>query len=89
MKKLRIGLDFGKMSSRGRFATPADFPLRDCSPYLGQHVRRESVGSFKDPFSVAPWQTLVLPTFHAAVCTRDFRRERAGLGEAGGGVRPR
>jgi hypothetical protein len=30
--------------SRGRFATPADFPLHDCSPYRGLHVRREWVG---------------------------------------------
>ena len=32
------------MSSRGRFATPADFPRQDCSPYRGLHVRRESLG---------------------------------------------
>jgi hypothetical protein len=30
------------VSSRGRFATPADFPLHDCSPYRELHVRRES-----------------------------------------------
>ena len=30
--------------SRGRFATPADFPLQDCSHYRGLHVRRESLG---------------------------------------------
>jgi hypothetical protein len=37
--------DFGwENRSRGRFATPADFPLQDCSPY--SHVRRESVGFF-------------------------------------------
>jgi ATP-dependent helicase YprA (DUF1998 family) len=39
--------------SQGRFATPADFPLHDCSPYRGLHVRRESVGfcaSFKGRF---------------------------------------
>jgi hypothetical protein len=30
--------------SRGRFATPADFPLHDCSPYSHVHVRRESLG---------------------------------------------
>jgi hypothetical protein len=34
----------GEMSSRGRFATPADFPRHDCSPYRGLHERRESVG---------------------------------------------
>jgi hypothetical protein len=37
--------DFGwEMSSRGRFATPADFSLHDCSPYSHVHVRRESLG---------------------------------------------
>jgi hypothetical protein len=30
--------------SRGRFATPADSPLQDCSPYSQVHVRRESLG---------------------------------------------
>jgi hypothetical protein len=30
--------------SRGRFATPADFPLHDCSPYSHVHVRREGLG---------------------------------------------
>ena len=27
-----------------RFATPAGFPLQDCNPYRGLHVRRESLG---------------------------------------------
>jgi hypothetical protein len=37
--------DFGwKMNSRGRFATPADSPRHDCSPYSHVHVRRESLG---------------------------------------------
>ena len=30
--------------SRGRFATPAGFPLHDGTPYRGLHVRRESLG---------------------------------------------
>jgi hypothetical protein len=30
--------------SRGRYATSADFPLHDCSPYSHVHVRRESLG---------------------------------------------
>jgi hypothetical protein len=30
--------------SRGRFATPADFPLEDCSAYSHVHARRESLG---------------------------------------------
>ena len=33
-----------EMSSRGRFATPADFPLQDRSPHQGLHERRESLG---------------------------------------------
>jgi hypothetical protein len=33
-----------EMSSRGRFATPAEFPRHDCSPYSHVHVRRESLG---------------------------------------------
>jgi hypothetical protein len=32
------------MSSRRRFATPANSPLQDCSPYSHAHARRESVG---------------------------------------------
>jgi hypothetical protein len=32
------------MSSRGRFATPADFALQDSSPYRGLHARRGSLG---------------------------------------------
>jgi hypothetical protein len=30
--------------SRGRFATPAQFPLHDCSPYSHVHARREILG---------------------------------------------
>ena len=44
----RTGIRVGEMSSRaprGRFATPAQPPLHDCSPYRGQHERRESVGA--------------------------------------------
>jgi hypothetical protein len=42
----RNGRDgFGwERSSRGRFATPAGFPRRDCGPYRGQHVRRSRLG---------------------------------------------
>jgi hypothetical protein len=29
---------------RGRFATPADFPPQDCSPYRGLYVRPFSLG---------------------------------------------
>jgi hypothetical protein len=47
--------------SRGRFATHADFPPHDCSPYSHVHVRRESLGFVslvQGPFPVAPCQTL-------------------------------
>jgi hypothetical protein len=33
-----------EMSSRGRFATPADFPRHDGTPYSHVHVRRERLG---------------------------------------------
>jgi hypothetical protein len=48
--------------SRGRFATPAEFPLDDCSQYRGLHVRREFLVFVhrSGPFSVAPCQTLAL-----------------------------
>jgi hypothetical protein len=39
----RTGRGFGwEMSSRGRFATPADLPRHDCIPYSHVHVRRDS-----------------------------------------------
>jgi hypothetical protein len=46
--------------SSGRFATPADFPLHDCSPYSHADVRRLVWDSslVQGPFSVAPCQTL-------------------------------
>jgi hypothetical protein len=46
MKKLRIvtlGISGGRRS-RGRFATPTDFPLQDCRPYSHVHERRERLG---------------------------------------------
>jgi hypothetical protein len=45
LNKLRIvtvGVSGGRRS-RGRFATPADFPLHDCSSYSHVHERRESL----------------------------------------------
>jgi hypothetical protein len=45
MHKLRIengGVSGGR--SRGRYATPADFPRHDCSPYSHVHVRCDSLG---------------------------------------------
>jgi hypothetical protein len=34
--------------SRGRFVTRAGFPVQDCSPYRGLHVRRERLDLFKE-----------------------------------------
>jgi hypothetical protein len=65
MKKsiVMLGIRVGDRS-RGRFATPADFPLHECSPYSHVHVRRESLGFVprSRPFS-APCQTFALATF--------------------------
>jgi hypothetical protein len=38
--------------SRGRFATPADFPRHDCSPNRGLHVRRERLAFVHRPRTV-------------------------------------
>jgi hypothetical protein len=57
----RNGRDFGWGDrSRGRYATPADFPRRGGTPHQGLHVRRWGLGLFivQGPFSVAPCQTL-------------------------------
>jgi hypothetical protein len=45
-KQLRIvmGISGGGGRSRGRFATPADSPRHDCSPYSHVHARRERLG---------------------------------------------
>jgi hypothetical protein len=62
-----------EMGSRGRFATPADFPRHDYSPYSHVPERRESLGFLsvvQGPFSVAPVQTLTLrfATFSSLYC---------------------
>jgi hypothetical protein len=48
--------------SRGRFVTPAEPPLLNCSPYSHAHVRRERLGFVhrSRAISVAPCQTLTL-----------------------------
>jgi hypothetical protein len=38
--------------SRGRFATPADFPLHDCSPGRGLRVRRWGLGFVHRPRTI-------------------------------------
>jgi hypothetical protein len=50
------GIPGGRYRSRGRFATPADFPLHEGTPYRGLHVRRWGLGLsiVQGPFSVAP-----------------------------------
>jgi hypothetical protein len=55
---LRIGTSgiSGEITSRGRFATPADSPPHDCSPHSHVHARPRKFGicpSFRGPFSVA------------------------------------
>ena len=70
MHKLRIengGVSGGR--SRGRYATPADFPRHDCSPYSHVHVRCDSLGVVhrSSAFSVAPCQTLAIRNLCIAV----------------------
>jgi hypothetical protein len=47
-------------SSRGRFATRADFPIHDRSPFRGLHVAYDAnvcaLSIVQRPFSVAPCQ---------------------------------
>jgi hypothetical protein len=63
MEKLRIvtkGFRAGDRS-RGRFATPADFPLHDGTPYrdYAYDVGVWDLSIIQGPFSVLPCQTLV------------------------------
>jgi hypothetical protein len=61
-------------SSRGRFATPADYPRHDGTSYRGLHVHRECLGfvhrSRDSPFSVAPCQTYAVTIRNVCICTR-------------------
>jgi hypothetical protein len=41
MRIVTVGVSGGEIALRGRFATPADSPRHDGSPYRGLHVRRE------------------------------------------------
>jgi hypothetical protein len=78
----RNGRDFGwEMSSRGRFATPADFPRRDCSPYSHVHVRRESLGFVHRPRAIF-CRPVPNPLRFATLC---IAGGRTGYGEARGG----
>jgi hypothetical protein len=70
--------------SRGRFATPADFPPHDCSPYSPVHVQ-QSLGFVPRSRAIicrAPCQTLALRFATASLYTERFRptrRKRVGL----------
>jgi hypothetical protein len=70
MNKLRIvtlGIFGWEMTSRGRFVTPADFPLQDCSPDRGMHVRREILGCVTRSRTI-----LYRPVPNLDVATRNF-----------------
>jgi hypothetical protein len=59
-ESLRLGFRVG-VRSRGRFATPADSSLHECSPYSHVHVRRESLGFVPRSRAISvPAQTLTL-----------------------------
>jgi hypothetical protein len=64
------------MSSRGRFATPADFPLHDCSPYSHVHVRRRHLGFVHRPRTLfcrpVPNPNITIRNFCAAVRCFDY-----------------
>jgi hypothetical protein len=81
-------------SSRGCFATPADFPRHDCSPYSHLHVRRErlQVSLVQRPFSVAPCQTSAdVPIFAPFASPRGdgpLRRTRVQVGGVDGVAEP-
>jgi hypothetical protein len=79
MQKLRI-VTVGNCS-RGRFATAAEFPLLECSPYSHVHVRRERLGFVlrQGPLSVAPCLTLTLRFAFIAVCPPAAEIERPEL----------
>jgi hypothetical protein len=55
--------------SRGRFATPADFLLHDCSPYSHVHVRRESLGFVPRSRTIFCRPVPSKPPFRFATCT--------------------
>jgi hypothetical protein len=67
-----------------RFATPADFPLPDCSPYSHVHVSRESLGfvPLQGPFTVAPVPN---PTRYDSRLSHRCTAASGGAGGDGGG----
>jgi hypothetical protein len=67
------------MSSRRRFATPADSPLQDCSPYRGLHAHRES-NSLKAHSLCAPRQNPI-PSDSRHWDTAGLRRHTQGAWE--------
>jgi hypothetical protein len=70
--------------SRGRFATPADFPRHDCRPYSNVHVRRESVGFPPRTRSIScravPKPNVTIRDFCSTVERRYLRRDARELG---------
>jgi hypothetical protein len=53
--------------SRGRFATPADFPLHECGPYSHIHVRRDSLGVVH-----RSWTVFCRPVPNASITIRNL-----------------
>ena len=73
---------------RGRFATPADSPRQDCSPYSQVHVRRESLGFVHRSRSLfcrpraKPWQTLRFAPVLRCLQNTTTQRTPQGCGRA-------
>jgi hypothetical protein len=64
------------MSSRSRFATPAQSLYHHCSPYRELHVRRES-------FACAPCGTVHTPSQHRPIVSRELRTlQRCNVNDA-------
>jgi hypothetical protein len=62
--------------SRGRFATPSDFPLQYCSPYSHVHVTSRKCGifpSFKNHFlSPVPNPNITIAFFPSLYASRQL-----------------
>jgi hypothetical protein len=78
------------MDSRDRVATPADFPLHDCSPYRGLHARRGSLGGVPRSRAIfcrpVPKPIRAIRNFPIAVQrVAPLQMERGRCGYLGGG----
>jgi hypothetical protein len=73
---------------RGRFATPADSPRQDCSPYSQVHVRRDSLGFVHRSRSLfcrpraKPWPTLRFVPVLRCLQNTTTQRTPQGCGRA-------